>query len=59
MGRSFSALVVETGSANRGAVQFSASQRMEGAGMLVSTTTSWAVLSRAAREARKAGVTCS
>ena len=58
-GRSFSALVVDTGSAKMGTLQFSASQATDAAGILVSSTTSWALSSRAARERRKDGVTCS
>ena len=58
-GRSFSALAVDTGSAKMGRRIFSASQAMDWAGMLVSTTRSWAFWSSRARPARKAGVTCS
>ena len=55
-GRSFSALAVETGSAKMGTPACSASQAMESAGMLVSTTMIWLLQSSFCRWASIWGV---
>ena len=55
-GRSFSALMVDTGSARMGALQLSHSHRMDSSGRLVSSTTRSAPLMKSSRCRRKSGV---